>query len=429
MFRRTFLCLSISLASLVFLESSSFGQKEWAQWRGPHRDGYAAPQSLLKAWPNEGPKLAWSFEKAGTGFSSISVSKNLAVTLGKRGEDNFLVCLDISNGKELWVTKIGTGAVRNSYLTDWGDGPRSSPTIDGDFIYALCDLGNLGCYKLNGEKVWSVNLVKDFGGSIPKWGYSESVLVDGDRIMVTPGGANFIVGLDKSTGKKVWESKYSAGAHYVSIIKHTFEGIDTYLSASDQGLVCLDCKTGEPLFKNEATKNSVAVIPTPIVSGNIVYHTAAYGSGNVAVKVSLVNGKLQAEQLYHFTKESMSNHHGGNILFEKTIYGFSKDLRGVWMAQDFESGEVLWSKKVGKATSGSIAMADGLLYCYDDQDGICYLVEPSRSGWKQLGKVTLPKTTSIDRKQGAIWAHPVIANQKLIIRDHEMIFAFDISGK
>lgn len=401
---------------------------DWPQWRGPNRDGYADEQSLMKTWPEGGPKLAWSFDAAGLGYSSVAIAGDDLLTMGKRSDDNVLICLSALSGKEKWATRIGPAANSKSYMTGWGDGPRCTPTIHGDFVFAMCDLGAFGCFRRDtGEQVWAVHLVDDFGGTIPKWGYSESALVDGDRVMITPGGQNYMVGLDLNTGKQVWSSEFAESASYVSIIKHVFEGIPVYLSACRQGLVGIHCETGELLFVNGATKNEVAVIATPIVSRNIVYHSAAYGSGNSATKVSLLNGKLEGARMYHNPKESMANHHGGNILKDGTIFGFSKDLRGVWMAQDLESGSVLWSKKVGRATSGSIACADGLLYCYDDQDGICYLVQPDRSGWKELGKVKLPETTSTERNKGAIWAHPVIAKQMLFIRDQEKIFAFDIA--
>lgn len=405
-------------------------QSDWPQWRGADRDGKASTQSLLKKWPDKGPALAWSFGNAGVGYSSVAVEGSRLYTMGKRDDENLLICLDANTGTELWKSVIGPACKGNEYSTGWGDGPRGTPTIDGDFVYALCDLGTLGCFrKADGSKVWAGQSVADFGGSIPKWGYSESPLIDGDRIIFTPGGKEFLVGLNNKSGKKEWASKLSATAQYASIIRHEFSGVPVYLTASEQGLVGIHCQSGELLFNNEATGNGTAVIPTPIVSGDIVYHSSGYKAGNAAVRVTVKGDKLAIEQLYHMTKESMENHHGGFVLHDGAVFGFSRAFRGVWMAQDLESGKVLWSKKVGKANSGSIAFADGLLYCYDDQDGVCYLAEASREGWKELGKVALPEMTTIDRQRGAIWAHPVIANQKLFIRDQEKIFAFDISEK
>ncbi len=416
--------------SIAMGQTFTSADDNWAQWRGPNRDGIAAPQTLLKKWPSGGPKVAWSYSNAGSGYSSVSVAGNRLYTLGKRGDKNQLICLDAKSGSELWAETIGRGASGKDYSTGWGDGPRSTATVDGDFVYALTDLGDLGCFqKTDGKQIWSVNLVSDFGGGIPKWGYSESILIDGDRLVVTPGGTNFLVGLDKKTGKKIWESEFSAGAQYASVMKHTFSGVPVYLTACDQGLVGIHCETGKLLFKNAATGNGTAVIPTPIVSGDLVYHSSAYKAGNAAVKISVKEGELSAEQVYHQSKESMENHHGGYVLHDGAIVGFSKALRGVWMAQDLKTGSVLWSKKLGESKSGSIALADGLVYCYDDQEGICYLAKATRKGLEEISRVKLPEQTATDRKQGAIWAHPVIAGQKLFIRDQEKIFAFEIADK
>ena len=198
------------------------------------------------------------------------------------------------------------------------------------------------------------------------------------------------------------------------------------MTATKPGLIGIHAETGEELFNVPKTGNPTAVIPTPIVSGNRIYHSSGYGAGNVAIDIKVENGKLIAETVYAKNKESMENHHGGYVLHEGTIFGFSRAFRGVWMAQDLKTGDVLWSKKVGSGKSGSIGFADGMLYCYDDGDGICYLAKPSKTGWEPAGQVKLPEITAMDRKKGAIWAHPVIADQKLFIRDQEKLFAFDI---
>jgi outer membrane protein assembly factor BamB len=403
-------------------------ERDWPQWRGPVRDGQAAPQKLLKTWPEGGPKLKWSFKTAGLGYSSVTVSDGQLYTLGQRGDDCVAICLDANTGQERWVHRIDRGTKKDDYATGWGGGPRSSPTVDGDLVYFLSDLGELACLKAGeGTKVWSVHFVNDLGGKIPQWGYSESVLIDGDLLVCTPGGSNFLVAFDKKNGKRIWASKgFEEGAQYVSIMKASVGGIPLYITACKPGLVAFHAETGEHQFTSPTTGNSVAVIPTPIIRGDEVYHSSAYKAGNTLIKLAAAGGKVSMEQVYHFDKESMENHHGGYVLHDGTIYGFSNALRGVWMAQDWKSGQVLWSKKIGTSRSGSIAMADGMLYCYDDKEGICYLVEPSKEGWNARGQVQLPEQTATERGQGAIWAHPIIANQILFIRDQEWIYAYGI---
>jgi outer membrane protein assembly factor BamB len=301
--------------------------------------------------------------------------------------------------------------------------------VDGAHVYVLSDVGVLACLKVaDGTVVWSVDLVADFGGSIPKWGYSESPLIDGDRVVVTPGNSTFLVALNKKSGEKIWASKTpDTPAHYVSVLAHEIGGRKVYVTAASIGLIVVDAETGEMVLNGPETGNNIAVIPTAVLAGESIYHTSDYGSGNGLWKLSVNGGQVGGELVYAYSDKSMQNHHGGVVLVDGVIYGHTKVNRGQWMAQDLETGETLWSESLGRNTSGSIAYADGRLYLYGDKDATLHLVEPSREGLKQVGEVTLPEQTEIARKQGAIWAHPVIANQRLIIRDQDLIFAYDIA--
>lgn len=416
------LLATIACASFVMAEG------DWPQFRGPNRDGQAAPQSLKKSWPEGGPKLAWSYSETGAGYSSISTAGDRLYTLGKINNRATAICLDLKTGKKVWATDFADAEVGKTYNTGWSDGPRSTPTIDGDRVYCIGDLGTLACLDRNkGTILWSRDFVKEFGGNVPSWGFSESVLIDGDKVICTPGGKALLVGLNKNTGETVWESKTGYGAQYVSVVKATFEGTPVYLTAVKEGLVAYDAASGEELFKNEKTGNRTAVIPNPIVSGNRIYHSSAYGAGNVALDVSKENGKLVAKEVYAFKTDSMENHHGGYILYNGTIFGFSKSSGGSWLAQDLQTGKTLWSKNLRSGKSGSIAFADGMLYCYDEAEGVCFLAKPSTTGWEPVGQVKIPEVTGLDRKQGKIWAHPVIADKKLFLRDQEKLFAFDIA--
>lgn len=414
----------------LFATVGNAAEGDWPQWRGPERDGHAAPQKLLQSWPEGGPKLKWQFRNAGQGYSECSVADGRVYTMGARGDQCFVICLDAASGEQLWETAISRASTGDDYTHNWGGGPRSTPTIDGDHLYAISDIGTVACLRTNdGGLVWDVNLVDDFGGAIPTWGYSESVLIDGDRAIATAGGKNFLVGLDKKTGEKVWGSEgIDAEAQYVSVIRHDFGGVGLYLTASKPGFFMINAESGEEVLSSGVTGNNVAVIPTAIAKDNLIYHTSDYGAGNALWKLSGDGGKVNAEMVYHLQGKSMMNHHGGVVLVDGVIYGFTKANRGQWMAQDLESGETLWSESLGRDASGSIAYADGRLYCYGDKEGKLYLVEPNREQVKVVGSLELPEQTEIARKSGAIWAHPVIANQMLIIRDQDLIFAFDIAG-
>lgn len=424
------LFLLAAVTSLLVGGPSLAGDADWPQWRGPHRDGHAAPQSLLQQWPESGPKLKWAFRDAGRGYSALAVVDGRAYTMGSRDSQTLVICLDAETGKSVWEKPIDRASVKDDYLHGWGGGPRSTPTVDGEHLYALSDLGTLACLEISdGNIVWSVSLVERFGGEVPKWGYSESPLVDGDRVLVTPGGKQFLVGLDKRTGKKVWGSQgFDGPAQYVSVLRHAVGDVAFYVTASQPGLVAFSAQSGERLFESTVTGNVTAVIPTPVVDGDLLYHTSAYGAGNVLLRLSATGqGGVQAEQEYHHGTKSMENHHGGVVLVEGVIYGFTKTGGGGWMAQDLKSGEMLWSERLRSTRSGSICYADGRLYCYNDDDGTLLLVQPSRDGWQPRGQLTLPEQTELDRGSGAIWAHPVVADQMLLIRDQDLIYAYDIA--
>lgn len=402
---------------------------DWPQWRGPHRDGHAAAQSLLQTWPDSGPKLLWQSDDLGAGYSAVAVVGDRVYTAGTAEDQNFLICISAMDGSTLWRTELGKAAEKSQYNHGWGGGMRSTPTVDGEMVFVLTDTGTVVAAETEGGQIaWQTDLVEQFGGGIPTWGYSESVLILGDVVYCTPGGENFVVGLDRRSGEKVWQSEgVSAPAQYVSLIRGEVDGKSFLVTASKSGLVGLDLENGRQVFANEATGNRVAVIPTPIVFGNSLYHTSDYGAGNTLLDLSVAGDGWTANQVYHMTDKTMRNHHGGVVLVDGVIYGFTKANGGAWMAQDVRNGKVLWEERGRPNKSGSIAIADGRLYCYSDKDGVCQLVEPNREQFSLRGKVTLPRQTSLPRDKGAIWAHPVIAGGMLLIRDQDLLYAYDIA--
>jgi outer membrane protein assembly factor BamB len=424
-------CLALATWS-PGVDSVTAGESDWPQWRGPHRDGHAAPQKLLATWPEGGPPLKWTFDQAGTGYSSVSVVDGRLYTLGDRDDACWVICLDAATGQRIWETKISRAGTDDDYLGGWGLGPRCTPTVDGDQLFALSDIGVLASLTKEGKVQWSVDLVSEFQGGIPKWGYSESPLVDGERVVVTPGGSNFMVALNRKNGQKVWASQDVSvednGAQYVSIIKGQVGSTGFYVTATKSGLLALDVDSGKELFTDSVTGNAVAVIPTPVLHDKQLYHTSDYGAGNTLLNLSETGiGKLSVESVYHLSGKTMRNQHGGVVLIDGVIYGFTKANGGVWMAQDLASGKTLWEEKIRGNRSGSICYADGNLYCYNDKQASVYLVPASPKGWTVNGKLTLPKQTSLPRGQGAIWTHPVVAEQTLWVRDQELIYAYDIA--
>ncbi len=419
-------CLSLVLVLVAGTVSA-----DWPQWRGPNRDGHADDGQYLQQWPDGGPTMVWQNDQLGIGYSSPAIVGDRIYTMGSRNGQCHLHCLSAADGSVVWSTPFCRAGTGDDYLDGWGGGPRGTPTVDGDQIFVVSDIGVVAAFDLTGQLQWKVDMVEQFGGEIPKWGYSESPLVDGDKVLVTPGLRMFIVGLDRKTGDVTWTTKgIEEPAQYVSIVKGELDGKPYYVTAVKAGLIGIDANTGRQIFMEPATGNQTAVIPTAVIDGSLIYHTSDYNAGNQLIELSSDGDRLTAEVLYAESAKSMQNHHGGVVLVDGVIYGCSRTNRGEWMAQDHRSGEVLWTQLARPNQSGSIAFADGRLYCYGDKDGIVRLVVPNREGFQQVGELKLPKTFEGNRgsnNRGAIWSHPVVADGMLFIRDQNLMFAFDIA--
>lgn len=420
------LLLGILTAGLV----RTLNAHDWPQFRGPKRDNASTETGLLKNWPESGPKLSWTSEDGGIGYSGPAIVGDRLYTMGGDEKNDFVVALDASNGKKRWSTPIGP-YVRNGF----GSGPRGTPTLDGDRLYALSSAGNLACLQTeNGEKVWSVSLTgAALGGGKPNWNYSESPLVDENRVVCSPGGkGGTLAAFDKKTGKLLWRSKgLTDMASYSSIVPANIGGVRQYvqLTMKDRrggggGAVAgVAAKDGRLLWYYPHSKYRTAVIPTPIVHDDYVYAAVGYGAGDVLLKLTSKDDRIKAEQLYDEDgRKLMDNKHEGVVLVGDYVYGWSD--RGGWTCQEFKTGKMKWqSKKLGK---GSLTYADGMLYCYSEDDGTAALVVASPEGWQEKGRFTLPRHTKRREYKNNVWTHPVVANGKLYLRDQELIFCYEV---
>jgi outer membrane protein assembly factor BamB len=404
------------LSVLLTLTVSTARAGDWPQWRGPDRTDISKETGLLKSWPDGGPKRVWLFENAGHGYSGPAIANGKFFTLGTRDGSEILLVLDANTGKELWTAKLG-----KVLSNRWGDGPRGTPTVDGDRVYALSGPGDLVCANVaDGKIVWQVN-VTDLGGKVPGWGYCESVLVDGNQVVCTPGGSQgALVALDKMTGKLIWQSKeFTDGAHYSSIMPAEINGTRQYVQLVEKNFVGIAAKDGKLLWKSDFPKGRTAVIPTPIIKGNNVYVTAGYGAG---CKMVTIGANNEVTTVYENTV--MKNHHGGVILIGDHLYGHSDGY--AWVCQNFITGEEVWGHRDFR--KGAIAYADGKLYCLEEGSGTLVLAEASPAGWKEHSRFTLEPQSNIRSSSGRIWTHPVIANGKLYLRDQDLIYCYDIKG-
>jgi outer membrane protein assembly factor BamB len=392
--------------------------RDWPQWRGADRRDHSPDTGLLKEWPKEGPKLLWLFKDAGLGYAGYSIVGDRLFTLGLRNGQEFLICVDAKAGTELWAVAAG-----ERYPNKWGDGPRMTPTVDGDRVYAIGGQGLLICASAKDGKIaWQKSLVGDLGGKLPGWGYTESPLVVGDKVIVTPGGEQgTMAALNKQSGEILWRTKELTDAqHYASPILINHPSGQQIVHLVEKRFFGVNPDTGAVLWQSDFP-GRVAVIPTPIYHDGIIYVTAGYGVGCKAVKLA-ADGK-SVETLYADNKV-MKNHHGGVVLVGEHLYGHS-DGPG-WVCQDLKTGKEVWANEsLGK---GAIHYADGMLYCLDEKSGEVVLAEASPAGWSEKGRFKLSPLSEQRSREGGIWPHPVVVNGRLYLRDQELLFCFDVKG-
>jgi outer membrane protein assembly factor BamB len=411
-FFKRLIALFFALIALLPLVGQS---QEWPQWRGPNRDDVSLETGLLDQWPEGGPRQVWHSEAGGLGYSGFSIAGGRLFTMGGDSESEFVLCMDAATGKEIWRTPID-----KLFVNNWGDGPRSTPTISGDHVYALASAGTVACLAVaDGKLKWKQNLT-EFGGKVPSWGYSESVLVDGDKVVCTPGGPKgALLALDAKTGEKIWQSTlYTELAHYSSIIIADHPKKRHYVQLTDKAFVGIDPENGMVLWRHK-WDGTVAIIPTPIYTDQKVYVTSGYGAGCTLVDIS----DLENPKEVWFNKK-MKNHHGGVILVNGHYYGFSDGVG--WLCQGGEDGNVVWNEK-NELGKGTIAYADGRFYIVDERTGDVALIEANTEEWVEKGRFTLAPQSEQRKSEGRIWVHPVVAGGKLYLRDQEMIWCFDVS--
>ena len=359
-------------AVMIFsvLVSAITSAGDWPGWRGPFRDDVSTETDLLRAWPSSGPPKLWTSTEAGIGYSSFAVVGNRLYTLGALEDEEFLIVLDAGTGETLWQTAVGPRRPDGR-----GDGPRSTPIVEGDRVVALGAAGRIVCATTdNGTVLWSAELT-ELGGAMPRWGYSESPLIDQGRVLCTPGGDNgAVAALDLKSGKILWQSsEVRQPAHYSSIIVAEYGSQRQYIQLGPESVFGLSAEDGQLLWE-VPWPGRIAVIPTPITHDGSVYVASGYGVGSMLVDISSGN-----EADIRWRNKVMKNHHGGVIRVGEFVYGFS-DGRG-WICQDLHSGKMMWNEKRILA-KGSIACADGMLYCLEENTGICALVRGSPDGWE-----------------------------------------------
>jgi outer membrane protein assembly factor BamB len=410
---------------------------DWPGWRGPERTGVSKEKGLLKTWSGEGPRLVWESDKGGLGYAGLAVVGGTVYTMGARGGDEYILALD-DKGKEKWATKVGP--VHDWKENAWSRGPNCTPAVDGDLVFGLSSKGELICVnKSSGKPVWRLNLPDKLGGVVnpiggdPEsklaWGYSWSPEVDGDHLIIAPGGLKgLLAALNKKDGSVVWQSKAVTDAcTYSSPLVATLGGVKQVLYITQTGLVSVSAKDGSLLWQHrrEAPFEDV-VCPTPIVRGDRVYVSVGYAGtsgGSQGLKVTAAGKKFTVEVV--FTDKRIGNRQGGVVLVGDHVYGFHEDSN--WACQDFLKGDLVWPKKRMRQNvkAGGMLAADGRLYVLDEQ-GTVAMLDASPKGYKVLGHFKLGKESKHRKPRGGIWTHPSLSDGKLYLRDQELVFCYEV---
>ena len=401
---------------------------EWSTFRGADRTAFSQEKDLLQEWPAGGPPLLWKADGSGRGYTSLAIADGRIFLLGDSiadvgDTDEYLLCLDLKTGKRLWATKAGS-AWKNGQPT-W-QSSRSTPTVDGDRVYAMTAEGELFCCNVeSGKEIWRKDLKKDFGGvKADIWGYSESVEIDGKQLVCTPGGEKAtMAALDKMTGETLWSvvRPGDRGAGHASIVATEIGGVRVYVQTTGGGALGVRATDGKLLWSYPMDKTT-AIIPTPIVKGDLVFAVAGYKRGGALLQqVPDGKGEVDVKEIYPL-KPELGNKHGGVVRVGDYIYGDSEDS-GIPYCAELATGKVLWRKR--GTGSGSIAMAaaNDRLYLHF-ANGTMALAKADPTDYVEVGSFTVPGSG-----ERPSWSHPVILDGKLYLREQNSVLCYDIRAK
>jgi outer membrane protein assembly factor BamB len=415
--RRIHPLLPIALLALTATGSLA---ADFAQWRGPRRDGHSPESGLLQEWPKDGPRLLWQVKEAGAGYSTPSVVGERIYLLGNEGEVESVIAFSTKDGSRVWTTKLGK--VGHPEQNPSYPGARSTPTVDGQVLFALGSDGDLVCLDTaKGTEVWRKHLRQDFGGKYGEWAYSESPLIDGDKLICTPGGTNAtLAALNKRTGEVIWKCSVPGGsdASYSSVVSGEFSGVKQYIQFLATGLVGVDTQSGKLLWHFEKTaKGSPAVIMTPLVSEGLIY-SGAFRASSALIKPVLKEGVFTLEEIYAGNKLPIGL--GGVVKVGDYFYGSSSQSA---MCVEFKTGTVKWEERaIGPC---SWLAADQRLYLHAESGDIA-LIEPAPEAYREKGRFSPPNPPA--RGQAKAWAYPVVANGRLYIREQNSLWCYDVKA-
>ena len=401
------------LALAVVLLSGLPATADWPQWRGPDRSNVSSETGLLKEWPKDGPPLAWKATGLGDGVGPVSVAGGRVFTAGNVGEDVVCTARSATDGKEIWTAKLGPAAKEHGVMR-WL--AQAAPTVDGERVYAATANGDYVCIAADtGKEIWRKHFAKDFDGKKSTWGFCDYPLVDGDRLIVCPGGdKNTVAALDKKTGKVVWacpiEGEYAA--HSV-LVAAELDGVKQYVVHMGRGLYGISAK-GEVLWKYAALSSGIANTHSPIASKGDVFFANGYGTGHALLKPAKKDAVWVVEEVYR-QKASYVPWLGSPTRVGDHV--FINAMNGL-VCLDWKTGGAVWEEKLGRTM---YTVADSKLFVRT-QAGKVLLAAAGPKEYRELGQFAPPQA---DKGQPA-WTFPVVAGGHLYVRDYDTLLCYDV---
>ena len=416
--------LTLFICLFAFL-SGSAAEPSWPVFHGPKGDNMSTETGLLTSWPEGGPKLLWKTDKLGSGlagYAGVAIADGKIYTSGnvEEGDETFsmVFCLDAKDGKIVWTYKNGPA---------WTDGrmhpgTRSTPTIDGDYVYDETPVGQIACLDKNtGKMIWTKNILADFEAKNITWALSESVVIDGDNLICTPGGEKAsVVALNKKTGAVVWTTPGTDQlTNYATVQIFEFEGRRIIAAMNQKGGLCVDAKTGKLLFlfPHETRFDINATIPR-YFDGHL-FITSGYGTGSQLLKLSKDGDGVKYEQVWE--NKAFDNQHHGVVIIDGHVYGSTHNYKGgIWLCVRLSDGEIVWEDR--GVTKGSCTFAEGLIYGMNEKDGTVGIFKATPEKYEEISRFQLP-----EEGEGPFWAHPVVCGKRLYLRHAQFLYCYDIA--
>ena len=390
----------------------------WPMFRGVTRDGKSSETGLLKKWPENGPKLLWSVSGLGIGFTTVTIAEGHIFTAGREGKNTYVFAYDM-NGKLIWKKPNGVPRETSKNFSKSYVGSRGIPTYNDGIVYHTDEYIQLTAFDYKtGEKIWYRNLREEFDSEFPDWGFSESVLIEGDRLYCSPGGKKgFMVCLNKKDGSLIWACSEISGyaGHSTSILKE-YGGYRQLINMSPDSVFGLDRETGKLLWQSGLENKYSINFTDPIFHNGYVFIASAYGAGSELLKLNVTNGNIVQEKVWK--SDLMDNHHGGVILHKGYLYGSGDKAHG-WFCLDFMTGKQMWKAR-GK---GSLFFADDMFYCFEEKSTM-KLVKATHEKYDEVSSFKVP-----EGGKGLYWAHPVVFDGRLYARHTDKLYAYDIRKK